>query len=148
MSEEFIVMKVKGLAELTAQLDDLGAELAAKALAQAARRAFKPVLESAQQLVPVRSGELMRGIRLAVKKPSTGDTIVRVGLRISKGKGVGGMPPARRWHFVEFGTSHQAAHPFLRPALDRSAGRVLELLKVELAKSIEKALKKRAGAAK
>jgi HK97 gp10 family phage protein len=156
-----VEFKVAGDSQLQAQLVDLGAELGAKALAQAVRQAFKPVLETAKEMVPVDSGDLRDALRLSVKKPNSGDTVVVVGLRIGGGaklKGIaaiaqkyashfGGerLPPARRWHWVELGTANMAAHPYLRPALDQNAGKVLELLKSELVKSIEKALKKKAA---
>jgi len=148
--------KLSGMEDLQSQLLELGAETGVKALAAAARKAFAPVLAAAQSMVPAYSGALRASLKLAVKKPkSGGDTVVMVGLRISGAKDSAGgallgkdeLPPERRWHFVEFGTAKMAAHPFLRPALDQNAGAVLDSLKVELQKSIAKALKKR-GAGK
>ncbi len=142
---EPISFKLEGLAALQDQLTALGdVSLGVKALAQAARQAFKPVLESARAMVPVDSGELRAALRLTVVKPKGGAaaSVVVVGLRIGGSKGAKGIPPARRWHFIEFGTAHMSAHPFLRNALDQNASGVLEALKTELAKSIQKALKK------
>jgi HK97 gp10 family phage protein len=137
-------IKVEGLAALQAQLVELGGEMGVKALAQAARKAFKPVLESAKGLVPKHSGALRDAIKVSVLKPGA-DSVVVVGLRIGGGpKGSKELPAARRWHFIEFGTAHMAAHPFLRPALDQNAAKVLEDLKTELAKSIQKAIAKKA----
>lgn len=144
MSDGFS-MKLGGLSALQAQLVDLGAELGQKALAQAARKAFKPVLETAKRLVPRDTGDLAEAIKLSVKKPGSGDAVVVVGLRIGRGKisAPGKLPPSARWHFIELGTVKLAAHPFLRPALDGNATAVLEQLKVELVKSIEKVRRKR-----
>ncbi len=157
-----VEIKVTGLDSLQAQLLDLGAELGAKLLAQAVRKAFAPVFEAARGLVPVDSGELRDSIKLTVVKPGSSDTVVAVGLRIGKASAAkaGSMSPARgfqrgdgrhfpaarRWHWIEFGTAHMAAHPFLRNALDANAGAVLDLLKEELAKSIQRAVRKRAKA--
>lgn len=135
-------MKVEGLSGLHAQLSELKAELAQKALTQAARKAFKPVLERAQALVPVDTGDLRNALKLTVVKPKTGNAVVVVGIRIAAKRGEDGMPPARRWHFIELGTAKLPASPFLRPALDSSASEVLQILKEELAKSIARALKK------
>ncbi len=141
-----VSFKLQGLDALQAQLVDLGAQLGVKALAQAARQAFKPVLETARALVPVDSGELRDSLRLSVKKPSAGEMVVVAGLRIGGSKGGGQeLPPARRWHWIEFGTAHIAAHPFLRTALDQNASAVLDLLKAELVKSIAKAVSKKSG---
>lgn len=153
-------ISVSGLSELQAQLTELrDVALAVKVLGVAARKAFMPVLESARSMVPMDSGELRDSLKLTVKKPGAGGAVVVVGLRIGKGTGarqarvaaaafgegqIRSFPPARRWHFIEFGTAKLAAHPFLRPALDRNAAPVLEALKTEIAKEIAKVLKKRA----
>ena len=49
-----------------------------------------------------------------------------------------------RWHFAEGGTSTKAARPFLRPALDANAAKVVGELKDELRKAIDRVLKRRA----
>lgn len=135
-------VKVEGLDKLQDQLEEvLGAELAVKALGRAARKAFAPVLETAKALVQVSQGELRDAIKITVKKPSRGEAVVVVGLRISKGLG-GEVPASRRWHFIEFGTAHMSANPFLRPALDRNASQVVDLLKAELATMLERAQRK------
>lgn len=148
---------VRGLDALQAQLLELGAELGLKTLAEAARKAFKPVLDDAKSMVPVDTGELRDSLKLSVVKSGSGDMAIAVGIRIGKGTGskqarvaaaafgegqLNSRPPARRWHFIELGTAELAPHPFLRPALDKNASRVLEALKVEIAKGIARALKK------
>jgi HK97 gp10 family phage protein len=143
-----ISIKLVGLKELQAQLVNLGAELGVKTLARAARKAFQPVLDDARNLVPVDTGELRDSLKLSSKRPRSGDTVVVVGLRVGAGRGDGTkVPPARRWHWIELGTAKLPAHPFARPALDRNADRVLELLKEELVKGIQRAVRKQARAA-
>lgn len=152
-----VEFKLTGLDALQAQLVALGKEAGAKALAQAAREAFKPVLADAKALVPVNTGSLRDALRLSVVKPKGDDgPAVVVGVVVGAGSkdAAGGkligrdeLPPARRWHFIELGTAFQAAHPFLRPALRANAAAVLDKLKVEIAKSIQKVLRKRAKAA-
>ena len=46
-----------------------------------------------------------------------------------------------RWHFAEFGTSKEAAHPFLRPAMLSKRGQVVEIFKEILAKKIAAAVR-------
>lgn len=150
-------IKVHGLDVLEKQLLELGAQMAAKVLAQAARRAFAPVLETAKALVPRDTGALADSLRMSTVT-GPGDAVVRVGISIGGGharqariaaaafgEAQAKVPPARRWHFIELGTSQHSAHPYLRPALDSNAARVLELLKVELRASIDKAIKKGSG---
>jgi HK97 gp10 family phage protein len=146
---------IRGTEALVKQLEKLKAELAVKVLAQAGRKAFQPVLEAAKAMAPRDSGALADSIKIKVEKPSSGDTVLRVGLkigasRLAKQARVAAaafgeaqskeLPPARRWHFVELGTSKMAAHPFLRPALEQNADEVVRMLTVELQKSIRKAV--------
>ena len=140
-----ISMQLQGMEALHAQLLELDAQLAVKALAQAARKAFKPVLDQAKSMCPRDSGALADSLKISVTKPKSGDAVVVVGIKIGKtGLGKPGeLPPSRRWHFVELGTAKMQAHPFLRPALDGQASNVLGLLKDELQNSIAKALRKK-----
>lgn len=149
---------LKGLETVKAQLAAVDSEVAQKALAVALRNQFKPVVEMAKRLVPRLTGALAESLTLTVVKPSEGDTVVAVGIRINDkaarirqanvaaaafGTGQSEeLPPSRRWHFIELGTIKLAATPFLRPALDANAQGVLDGLRAELAKAIEKAIRK------
>lgn len=137
-------IKVTGLDGLNAQLMELKAQTAAKVLASAARKAFKPVLDAAKQMVPVRSGALRDALKMGSAKNHEGDAIVNVGIYVGRTEAVPSdeMPPARRWHFIELGTAHMPAQPFLRPALDENASAVVEGLKDVLAEKIAVALAK------
>lgn len=132
-----MTFKLKGLDSVLKQLESLGTKIGAKTLASGARQAFKPVLAAARALAPRDSGELVAAIRLTVIKTRNDDRVVVVGLRIGGTKAAKGVPPARRWHFVEFGTAHMQAHPFLRPAFDANAELVLSILRIEVQKAID-----------
>lgn len=142
-------LSITGLKDLQAQLLDFGATMAVKILASAARKAFLPVLADAKSFVPVDSGALQDSIKVSATKPKNGDAVVVVGLRIGKtslGR-LGELAPHRRWHWIELGTSKLAAHPFMRPALDRNAQGILDTLKTEIAKGIAAQMRKNARAA-
>lgn len=142
-------MRVEGLQELQAQLVALGQELGRKTLAAAARKAFAPVVEAARARAPKGdSGQLKQAIRLQVLQPKGEGAAVIAGLRVGK------MPPGGRrrhkvgpevyWRFVEMGTARVAARPFARPALDAGQGAVVETMKAELRKAIDRALRRKA----
>jgi len=150
-----ISLKLEGLEGLNAQLRELKALAAARVLTRAARLAFAPVLETAKALVPVDTGLTRDNIKLQVQKPKGAGAVLAVGLRIAAAKGAQklgrevSLSPHWRWHFIELGTSKMAAKPFLRPALDQNAARVLETLKRELLAGIQRALRRqRKGASK
>ena len=142
-----ISLELHGLEGLKAQLEELKAEAAGRAVARAARLAFKPVLATAQALVPVDTGLLRDSIKISVVRPGDGGAVVHVGLSLRPIKGAAklGRRTASahwRWHFVELGTRNMAAKPFLRPALDQNAQRVVDVLREELAKGIARALQR------
>ncbi len=145
-----ITFKLQGMKELLAQLKGLEANLAAKTLTGAARKAFKPVLDAAKAKAPIDSGLLFQRLRLQVIKPKGGDTIAVVGLRLGKKpfrirKKV--KKEARNWAWYEHGVPAHgiAPKPFLRPALDERADQVLAIFQKELAKRIERVLAKGAS---
>jgi HK97 gp10 family phage protein len=151
----------QGLKGLEEELVALGANEGRKVLRAAARKAFLPVLEAAKANAPKDTGLLADSIVIVTQAPKDGDGVVNVGLRVKKSKetriskhGVSkdgtqrmATSPHWRWHFIEGGTSTQAARPFLRPALDANAEKVVGELRGELRKAIDRVLKKRAKAA-
>lgn len=140
----------QGLKDLEAELVALGANEGRKVLTRAARKAFAPVLEAARAAAPVDSGLTRDNIIIATQKPKDGESVVNVGLRVGKSKGVRlrmdgkrATSPHWRWHFIENGTSTQPARPVFRPALDANAEKVVGDLRGELRKVIDRVLKKR-----
>lgn len=148
------MIKLEGLQGLQQQLKQLSADMQPKVLRSAVRAAFKPVLEAARAKVPVDSGELRAGIALATAKTETG---VAAGLLISSkttglkqarmaaaafGEAQADGAPGRRWHFIELGTKHSSAQPFLRPALDEAAQSVTTAFAAAMRKKIAAALKR------
>jgi HK97 gp10 family phage protein len=47
--------------------------------------------------------------------------------------------------FLEFGTGHQPAYPFLTPAWDDNKGKLPEIIAVELAKAIDRTMNRLSG---
>lgn len=154
-------IKVRGLESVMAQLRSVSAEMGAKALAGAARASFKRVAETAKALAPKDTGALADAIAIRSSRPSKGDAVVKVGIvvlaKTTKSKQATmaaaafgeaqskRLPPARRWHFAELGTSHSPATPFIRPALDANAQGVVDDLGEQLNKKIQAAVKKGRG---
>lgn len=145
-------MKLVGMRDLHEQLKELGAVAGVKVLAKDARMAMKPVLERAQQLVPVDTGLTRDHLRIRVQKPKTGNAVVIAGVTVVKAKTVATgrkrkphlQSPEWRWHFIEFGTETQPARPFLRPAFAANNGNMVAIMKAQLAKDIKRITSKRA----
>jgi HK97 gp10 family phage protein len=144
--------EIEGLKELEKALLDLGPELGFKTLRSAGREAMKPVLASAQKNVHVDSGDTHDALAISAKK-GKGNTSVFINVGATKTKATkkqGGRKFVNVNQKViaqEFGTKKQEADPFLRPALENNANKVLSGLKNSLADKIEKAAKKLAKGA-
>ncbi len=152
-----MTLSLRGLEGLKKQLRVLDAELRPTLLRSAMRASFKSVQEAAKQKVPADTGELREAIGIAYAKGSS-DTSGAVGLvvlststRAKQARMAAAifgeaqskrLPPSRRWHFIELGTARKAARPFLRPALDENAQRVINELGREVSKKVAAAVKK------
>lgn len=67
----------------------------------------------------------------------TGDLKMRVGVRGGSGKGA-----LFYWRFLEFGTQHMAAQPFMRPAMDESIGPATNEFLSQFEKAIDRAVRR------
>lgn len=150
-------INLKGLKAVQKQLESVAQETRAKVLRGAMRDAFKPVLDDAKARAPRDTSALAEGLTLGSAKTkgtdglAVGIVVVNNSARQKQatmaaaafGEGQSkAMPPSRRWHFIELGTSKDGARPFLRPALYRAAGAVVARLQEAVSKRIRKALKK------
>jgi len=112
-----VKVEVIGKKELLAKLKAIDTELATKTLEQAAEAGAEVIEKAASQKAPRRTGRLASSITHEVKEKS------RTGVEVAIG------PDTKAFYglFQEFGTSKMPAHPFLRPALDGSSGKVKAL---------------------
>lgn len=144
MAEKF---EVEGLKELEKKLLSLGAQMGVKTLRSAGRQAMKPVLETAKQTVNVDTGDLQSALAISAKK-GKGKTAININVGVTKKKATkkqGGktfVNVNQKAIALEYGTSKQKADPFLIPALEQNARKVLATFKTELAKKIDQAVKK------
>lgn len=146
--------KVEGLRELERSLRELPKATARNVLRRVLIKRAEPMAETMRALVP--------------DDPATPETkdlkgSIGVGIKLSKRQaklhrkehkddkqfaevfvGAGPKPHA---HLQEFGTAHHAPQPFVRPAWDQHKGEILDGLKDDLWKEVEKAAKRLAAKA-
>ena len=143
--------RITGMNELSRRLQRLPVALQRSAETAVLRAGAKPITKAAKGRAPVgtgrHSGLLKKSIGARVKKVR-GITSARIGPRTkmavslgtkiarkTKGNRVAGQPyeamkdPNKYAHLVEFGTSHSAAKPFIRPALDSSRNEAFEAMR-------------------
>jgi HK97 gp10 family phage protein len=93
--------------------------LAKKLLGGVVSRSAFRVATAARGLVPVDTGDLLH----AIDASATGLT----GRVTIKGvSGSGGLSPSVYWYFVEMGTIHMTARPFLRPAAEQEEPKFID----------------------
>ena len=128
---------IKGAKEMERILKALGPEIASKVGDQALRAAGKVVADEAKRLVHVRSGALRDSIvvRGERKRKNANERLVQVTFE---------KPHSRRAHLEEFGTSRQAAHPFLRPAADNKVKEAIGAFGKVMARGVAREAKKMA----
>lgn len=102
----------------------------------AVRAGANVIRDEARRKVPIKTGTLKKSIVSIQRKAQNG--LITFSVTPSKGK------PNDGWyaHFVEFGTSHSSAKPFLRPAFDQSNNESLEASKRYIAERIPQELAK------
>ena len=147
-------MKITGLKEIKRALNKLPLELQRTTETVALRAGAKPILTAAKSNAKSSedTGLLLKSLGVNVRKGRTGATkgiyTARIGPRKGFRKVVGVRAsgkregkqiykdPAKYAHLVELGTSHSAAQPFIRPAVDSAKSQIL----LEMAKGYDKGL--------
>lgn len=121
---------IQGMAAFEAKLKALELTLQRKVLIDAAKAGAAIVRDDAIQRAPRDTGALAEGIAIRVsgKDSDIHEATVDVG------------PSKDEFYslFVEYGTAHMPAQPFLGPALEENKERVAEIMKTALLKAITK----------
>lgn len=121
------------LAALEKRLQQVAEKIGKKALRGAARKAMNEVRKEARSKAPEDSGLLEHNFGLLTRIKGA-DVMAKVGVR---GGARENDTTPYYWRFVEFGTEHIAARPFLRPALENNAQHVFDTLAAELKKALD-----------
>lgn len=99
-------------AELDALLSGVGLALTGQALQDAAMPAGALVLATAQSLAPRLSGDLINHLEVQASHSERAATVV---VQVADSAPGGSV---RQAIFSEFGTAHEQARPFMRPAFE------------------------------
>lgn len=118
-----ISMRFEGGAELAKALSELSTRISKQMLREALTEAAEPIAERASRLAPRRPGA-----------PDIADHIAVMTSRSETGAAVAVGPTTEFFYglFLEFGTVHMKAFPFLRPAFDEGASKALETIREAL----------------
>lgn len=146
MTGDIIKIEIKGAKEMERLLRELGSRAAAKIGVQALRAGAKPIIGAAKQALQdvSKTGNLANSIDVKILKPKKNGEFINAAIgpiwkKIPDPTRAGGFDnPGRRAHLTEFGTSHSAAHPFMRPAVDTQHQQAIDEMGRVLGKGIER----------
>jgi HK97 gp10 family phage protein len=126
-------LEIEGAKELEAKLRMMGPAIARNLGTRGLRALARPIVLDAKARVRRRSGALRKSITAVVanKGANAGERRVYIGFK----KGQPGIP-SRRAHLEEYGTIHQASHPFIRPAIQAMAAPGFQEMTATIAKGI------------
>ncbi len=153
-----LTASLEGLDELKTRLAQLPKYTQKRVLERALLKAAQPIAEDARRLVPIRTQDLFRSIQVTTRPPHGVQTGPKAyGAVIAGGgtpaqaraaaKALGPQPaavyigPGRhpQSSLMEFGTSHSAARPYMRPAWDLNRVKVLAIVGPEIWTEMQKA---------
>lgn len=120
---------IAGLDQLLGKMKRIPGALQNPVLQAAVEKGAEPIRAAASQNAPRGpTGELQEGMAMVPMRGTANRAAVRVG------------PSARAFYgeFLEKGTKHIAAKPFLRPALDSKRREAIKIVKNELAGALSR----------
>ena len=137
--QHFIDAEVAGAGNVAAKFLDLAGAARTAVIRKGLRTSGNVVLKEARRRVTVETGNLRRSLKLDVRVRREGWGTARVFPRQGSDQRHDGF----YGRFVELGTVHMPARPFLRPALDHSRREseqaFAQALREEIEKRIERA---------
>ena len=136
-----VTIKVDGAWEIDAAFRELGSRAAGRVLRSALTRAGTVLVKAARDRAPQKgapddpyaTGQLRRAISKRLRRARPGRQELLVGVQ---------KPRSRIVHLLEFGSAHQAAEPFLRPALDEAGPEAVEVMRQAMVAGIEREVEK------
>lgn len=149
MSKRGNLNNLNGTTDVLARLSELKESQIVSATRTAGRKAMQIVADDAVRTASSFDDSetpLSIAENIAIKTSYsrvTGDLTIKVGVmggaRYRRGDKDKGIPSY--WRYVEFGTEHSAAQPFMRPAMDNNQQQVFQTFMNELRSGISRRLK-------
>jgi HK97 gp10 family phage protein len=141
--DRVVTAKVRGAEHINDVLAQLGKRVATRALKKAVEQGAQPVLEEAKARAPIlkqpdgrrKPGELRDSICAEVKLNARKGT-ARAKIGPKRTEGAGRQDPGCWGLMEEFGSVHNPAQPYLRPAYDSKGDAAVE----ELTESLRSAI--------
>ncbi len=143
--------EIEGLEDLDQQLQRLvSIATEEKYVMNACSYAMTPIIAEAKRLAPKAEKDYIRhrrGHKVEVKPGGLKKAISRKRVKLSNSRGVAlqiKYGKAFYWRFLEYGTPHMLAVPFLRPAFDAKKAQALQRFKDRYRKYVDDVIQRQA----
>jgi len=140
-------IRVSGLSDTLAAIRAFPREFQGRPIRSAFAKGARTIRNAIRTAAPVRTGRLA-GAVFSKRERDPGSfglgELFAIGVR--SGRKRSDARGAWYWRFVEFGTAHQQAKPFIRPAFAQSAPGVLAQIQADLAAAVPRIARKVAKA--
>jgi HK97 gp10 family phage protein len=153
-------IKVEGLKEIQAVLQDLSKATARNVVKRVLLKRAQPIVEAARTRAPVRAGKLRDSIIAQARGGNAGKAAFAKAMRGGASRAeagraareanraagstvevvIGPHDGAFYASLVEFGTAHSSPKPFMRPAWDTTKGKLLDGLQDDMWAEVKKAI--------
>lgn len=138
-----IKVEVSGLSELQDALRQLPDTTAKNVLRRTMKDVLQPIADAAARMAPVDDGALRQGIHVGTKLSRKQKSRHRK-FDSDDVEMFAGSAPLPQAHLQEFGTSTNAAQPFMRPAWDSGKEQMMQQIKEKLWFEIQRAAERAA----
>lgn len=128
-------LSFQGGAELARTLNALPTKVQREAALDALEAAAAPMVSVARKLAPRRPGHPDIADNIEIQRGRGG--VDSFGDRRADSVAWGPLKGFFYGHYLEHGTVHASAHPFMRPGFDQNVTRSLDILKARLWENIE-----------
>lgn len=127
---------VQGVPEIAAALKELPVTIHKQALRKPIYRGAQLVRDRAKTLVPVKTGNLRKNIKVKGRRGTP--TMQLVAAFVQYGKGGASYAHLVEKGFMHISGRHIPARPFMRPALEMSANEIISIVAKELKAALPK----------
>jgi hypothetical protein len=138
-------ISIEGLKDVNAALGALPRATGKAALVRVGKRRLQPMADEAKRLAPVDKGDLRDSIEVSTRHGTTSQRraalVDKAAVEIAMGPTAEGYPEAVP---QEFGFYDEPGTPYMRPAWDRGANKLLVGIAQDLGSEVAKAAKRHA----
>ena len=135
-----ITAKFTGGDVLAKALRTLPVKVEKQIIREATKAAAEPVLHAARSHAPVLTGDLVASLKITTKTSSKKSSFTARVQAAGQGAKTGNDYTGDQFYaaFQEFGTSHQPARPFMRPAFDENVDKAIGIMATLVKSGLER----------